>query len=480
MNIVAKLLSIPLFILVIIATILFSTGNLQASLQISLFAFIVNYSIIFLKSRFVNIFLTIRLIIISLPGFIANLSWAIDSEIYRGHYLAFFIQTPYITTFISIATLYCLLINTFFIFKFGSNSLILNFYKNREFYKNKSIAISFKKARYAALISVVIGIFYSIRNGFRIITQTYANPDFDANFNTPLDSILGVLQNIFVSIVITHLWIGVKDKRANKLYTLCLIGYLFPLLSGARCDYIIGSLTLLICIILNSKIYKKYTERIKGESRFFLPITLIILFTYSLIIILRFISHYRTGYLGYGFFETIKNIINPLDFLTIENEGYKTFNLEALNHVIGSFYSFGYKIFEQGQDFLWGKSYLEYIFRLIPSFLRQGIDLNYQLEWQTAILGNVVTQGGNLEIAEAFYNFGFIGVILVSLINTSLIIFIAKKSSSNLTLMGLFIAISFESFRYIWYQNFALFKLLSVFVIFYPFINYLSPKFIKK
>ena len=150
-------------------------------------------------------------------------------------------------------------------------------------------------------------------------------------------------------------------------------------------------------------------------------------------------------------------ILNPLSIFIIEKEGYRVLNLDTINHILGSFYSFGYKILEQGQDYLYGKSYLEYFFRLTPSIFRQGIPLKYALEWHTHISDYIVAEGGNLEIAEAFYNFGLLGVILVSLFTSSLLIFIAKQASKNIAFMVLFLTLGFESVRYIWYQYFAFF-----------------------
>ena len=474
MKFLPKLLSVLLIFLALSSNFLFVNKNYLTALDISFIGFVLNYFLIILKYKSINIFLILRVICLTIPGFVATLAWVIDEKIYRGHYLAFFIQTPYVTTFISIASLYCLIINSFFIYKFGGNDLIFNFYKIKDFFKKRSIIISYAKARYAALFSIIFGVFLTAQKGFKLINQGY-NPMTEIKyFSTPIDNVQAVLHNICVSIVISHVLIGIKDKRADRLLNLCLIGYSLPILTGSRCDYVVGLLTILVLKISRTKFFKNLMQSTKGNATIFLTIFISSFTSYLLAIFLKFISIYRAS--NYGFFESIKRI----NLLIIEREGYKVINLDTITHVLGSFYSFGYKVLEQGQNYLYGKSYIEYFFRLIPSSLRQGIPLKYQLEWQTDILGNSVTAGGNLEIAEAFFNFGLLGVIFISLLTTLLIIYIAKRSIKNLSFMILFFTISFESFRYIWYGYFALFKLISVFVIFYPFINYLSPKIIKK
>jgi hypothetical protein len=114
-----------------------------------------------------------------------------------------------------------------------------------------------------------------------------------------------------------------------------------------------------------------------------------------------------------------------------------------------------------------GKSYFDYLLRTPPEFLYP--DRPQDLAWMFPSFGYAAI-GGMFELAEAFYNFGLIGCLVVPFI-VSFVIGRSYMKAMKGGLLWLFILASIlaATFRGAWYQTFAYYKTIVTGVVLYFF-----------
>lgn len=179
---------------------------------------------------------------------------------------------------------------------------------------------------------------------------------------------------------------------------------------------------------------------------------------YFYVIILFFISWIGstiTGGLRENFTaESLSSLSSSLPFFLISG-GYVVFNMNTASMTIGTLNVIPYKINENG--YLFGKSYFDWIPRTLPEFILKNrpegpeFHMNHNGIW--------FGWGGIHEVAEAYWNFGYIGVIIVPFIISYLLNSFGKSlMRSSLLLATIPVVWLITMPRWIWYQNFALYK----------------------
>jgi hypothetical protein len=112
---------------------------------------------------------------------------------------------------------------------------------------------------------------------------------------------------------------------------------------------------------------------------------------------------------------------------------------------------------------LYGQSYFDYFARTIPQFIFPD-----RPQDKAHIFNDIgfSSGGGFFELAEAYFNFGVIGCIIVPLIIATLlsICYLGAKQRHRLSVWFLSV-ILFSMLRGTWYQNFAIYKTLVVGVV---------------
>lgn len=122
-------------------------------------------------------------------------------------------------------------------------------------------------------------------------------------------------------------------------------------------------------------------------------------------------------------------------------------------------------LIQNGQvDFLYGRSFLEYIPRTPPEFIYPDRPVDYAWMFQDY---DLVAAGGFHELAEAYLNFGVVGAFIVPLILSFLISKAYWGACVHQTIWRYFLLFSFLGIwmRGTWYQIFAFYKTFITAVI---------------
>jgi hypothetical protein len=93
----------------------------------------------------------------------------------------------------------------------------------------------------------------------------------------------------------------------------------------------------------------------------------------------------------------------------------------------------------------------------------------------------IMTQGGIFEVAEAYYNFGLPGCLLVSLSISYIFGRVLKHGLARINFLVLtwYLVAGLHSFRSIWYQNFSYFRIATVILVVY-FVSHLFFRWYSK
>jgi hypothetical protein len=143
-------------------------------------------------------------------------------------------------------------------------------------------------------------------------------------------------------------------------------------------------------------------------------------------------------------------------------QGYIALNLDTASMTVGTLNVIPYKIVEKG--YLYGSSYLDWIPRTLPSFLYENRpeDLAFQMHYN----GDWFGWGGVHEVAEAYWNFGVLGAVLIPLLISLILNLLGNKLINSKSLYSAIPLVWLIMLpRYVWYQSFGFYK--STIVLFF-------------
>jgi len=274
-----------------------------------------------------------------------------------------------------------------------------------------------------------------------------------------------------------------KRKWRGGLFTLGMVSLVFGMMAGSRADYMLPAMLLFFYFINSRRVdYKNsFKERVHGSG-------LIAFFkrylTLGVIIIIGFILSSAIAIWRHNpdleFIKAILEIISKGSGLIFKDfRGVTLIWMETANHMIGGLYGMIVKIDVGEMNFLLGDSYFDWLLKLPPAFL--GLPRPEGLEWQTAIYGQVMSQGGIFEPAEAYANFGFIGCFVVSFMISFFFSWLlrAAHKRNSLFFLAWYMVNGLMLLRAVWYQNFAFMRIASIFFIFWCLLQVVDRKYIR-
>ena len=193
---------------------------------------------------------------------------------------------------------------------------------------------------------------------------------------------------------------------------------------------------------------------------------------YTMVMVIVLLSVVLGAFVGTS--RVDKNM--DLVFIKAQQAG-PVLELHTANQMIGTFYAVVHNLKSGDFEYLFGKSYFDWVLRIPPAFL--GLKRPDELAHEMKIGSQIMAQGGVYEISEAYWNFGIFGAFFIPFIVTLLLTRLLYLASANKRLtvisMVVFLSLGFMSTRGIWYQNFAYFRTLTsallIFFILFPFYN---------
>lgn len=282
--------------------------------------------------------------------------------------------------------------------------------------------------------------------------------------------------NIFhyVGIAILLLASLAKGKINNRVILFILLTLMMGMLAGSRADYMPQALILLLLL---------YHKRIN----FFLR-----RFNYRKLVAFSVVGFLLVG-LAYvlgsfiAIWRTTGDVAGTLDLLfrvdrlgiIIPIYGQEMLWLETGNMMLGGLYAAIVNVEQGSTGLLLGESYFDWLLKAPPAFF--GLPRPEGLEWAMDIAGERMSQGGVFEVAEAYWNFGFVGCFFVSFSISYFFGFLLKKGlkENNLFFLTWYLVFGFMGLRAIWYQNFSYFRIMTVMLVIYMIAWLFARWFIK-
>jgi hypothetical protein len=328
---------------------------------------------------------------------------------------------------------------------------IINLYKHDGFLTQSKYLL-----RFGLIFAFFFGLLYLWKVGGPVTSQAGYASDAGVDFTF---GVFSVFHFIGIALLLIA---GVTPTGLQKKYIAFGIISLIPgLLAGSRADFL-PQACLLTLLILGGRI-----ENTSGRTSFSQILSLSSLGIILLLVgflLASVTAVWRTG--DISFLSAISEIANLGEELFIRNLWNKdVFFIETGNQMLGGLYSAIVQVKEGYTGFLMGESYFNYILMTPPAFL--NLERPLGLEWLTAVDGEALTQGGIFEVAEAYWNFGFIGCFIISLAVSFLFGTLLRKgiNQSNYFFLTWYIVFGLHGFRAIWYQNFVYFRIATVMLL---------------
>jgi len=118
---------------------------------------------------------------------------------------------------------------------------------------------------------------------------------------------------------------------------------------------------------------------------------------------------------------------------------------------------------EHSLSLLFGSSYLDYIFRILPSSL--GLSGGRGEDIADILVNNVEAIGGAHFGTEAYLNGGLPGAIIFAALTGCLVNAVSSRSRNSFLMAAFYMSIIFYLPRFLWYGNIYMFKLCIFFSI---------------
>lgn len=309
-------------------------------------------------------------------------------------------------------------------------------------------------ARWAALSTAVTVVVLNVykAGGFISSSKHYAQDQVSLPFE------FGAFNAVFfVCTSVFFLASHVLGFRPIYTLSILILLYLAPILTGSRADYLPQ-----IAIILFVSIYMNCPKQSATPSipRFLPAVGILGLYIAGLFIgQWRHVGDFRSALADFiGYWSPIQ-----------ERSAGLVLSLSTGNQVAGHFYAVYGKTHYLGEPFLVGSSYFDFLWRTPPAFL--GLPRPTDLAWEMSVLDEQMAQGGIFEVAEAYWNFGYLGAFFVPMLLTFLmsnLLKIALRSAHH----GFFLSASYFTImlmfpRGIWYQTFAYWRTATVILVLY-------------
>lgn len=278
----------------------------------------------------------------------------------------------------------------------------------------------------------------------------------------------------YVGIAILLLASLAKGKINNRVILFIILTLMMGMLAGSRADYMPQALILLLLFchkrinfFLRRFNYKKLVA-FSGIGFLLVGVAYVLG---------SFIAIWRTTGDVAGTFELLFTV-DRLGII-IQIYGQEMLWLETGNMMLGGLYAAIVNVEHGNTGFLLGKSYFDWLLKAPPAFF--GLPRPEGLEWAMDIAGERMSQGGVFEVAEAYWNFGFVGCFFVSLSISYFFGFLLKKGlkENSLFYFTWYLVFGFMGLRAIWYQNFSYFRIMTVMLVIYMIAWIFARWFIK-
>ncbi len=209
-----------------------------------------------------------------------------------------------------------------------------------------------------------------------------------------------------------------------------IIAFLFGILAGSRADYLLPIIILILLILDGNILNRYYFPKLSLVIKRYVKIILLVFFGFIFAISFAvFRQDVNIDLLTI----VVEHFGDLTSFLFVEINGQEIFWMETVNHVIGGLYSMVQQIELGYMDYHYGSDYLNFIPRTLPGVMRPESFNMLDLSQQTQIDGEMITQGGIFETAEAYVNFGFIGCFMVSFFISFVFAWLLKKGKRDLS-----------------------------------------------
>jgi hypothetical protein len=322
---------------------------------------------------------------------------------------------------------------------------------------------------------LIVTILFALQNGSFLGITAYQSEEAGAIGSQLNFHIFNIF--IFTGIACLILVSSCQKSNHNKILWFAALSLVVGLLKGNRADFLPQLIILIIFIYVLSRHKNNVNKRLPYKLPLIRPIILFFViggfgfFLGHLIAVLRYNPEMP-------FFEAMSHIFAPSIFIN-EAYGASLLWIETGNMMIGGMYSMIVKVGNDFGGFLLGSTYLNWFLTLPPAFL--GLDRPEGLEWQTDIGGQVMTQGGIFEVAEAYANFGLIGCFCISFLISRLMggLLRSALANGNILYMLWFLTMGFMGLRAIWYQNFGYFRIASIYLIALLLAKFICPSLLK-
>ena len=337
----------------------------------------------------------------------------------------------------------------------AASSLIGFCFKPVEIKSNINIHINKYYVRYSNLIFLLFIFFaisYALSIGESMLTSgSYGNSEYDAEGSTFKIGTLNVFFFYFISLFFIYSSIELNlTRKLTFVYSLFFyFTILYIALRGVRQDSLGVPLSLLTFV---------YLLKNKNKNRYHTLFVLLIFAWFGSIV---------TGIIRADFsLQTLSSILILFASAFFKDaQGYIALNLDTASMTIGTLNVIPYKIEEQG--YLLGASYIDWIPRTLPSFLypNRPEDISFKMQYN----GDWFGWGGVHEVAEAYWNFGIFGAVVIPLIISLVLNLFGKKLLNSKSLYSAIPLVWLIMLpRYIWYQSFGFYKstIVLLFLIF--------------
>jgi hypothetical protein len=392
-----------------------------------------------------------RYILIVSPGFLQYLIYFFTDDNIRIAFLANdYLNVSIFKNVASISNIAATSSLIGFCFKPIENNINLNNFLKKYYIPYKQIFF---------LLFVFFAVTYALTIGESMLTSgSYGNSE--SGESTVKIGTLNVFYFYFVSIFFIISSIELKlSKTASIIYSsIFYLTIIFIALRGVRQDSLGVPLSLLTVV---------YFLRNKNVNKYY---TLFFLFIFA------WIGSIITGIIRADFsLQTLSSIFVIFTSTFFKNmQGYLALNLDTASMTVGTLNVIPYKIEELG--YLWGSSYLDWIPRTLPSFVYENrpVDLAFQMHYN----GDWFGWGGVHEVAEAYWNFGIFGVVVIPFIISLVLNLLGTKFINSKSLYSAIPLVWLIMLpRYVWYQSFGFYK-STIVLCFLVFLIKITRKYL--